>query len=181
MTRVHAPGSVDRVVLVNAARGGIVDEGALYDALKTGEIDYESLQAGGQYGVLNMDAQGNYNYVRDGANQALNRLVGYLLRQGVHVRIYAPCVKEPAFEPTGDPALLSDGQLLAGRIAGAAEIGERTHIALRILRQHPIGRWLADMNGTLYVRRDHRRGLVGHRCREGAEAARDRLRLLRGV
>jgi hypothetical protein len=30
---------------------------------------------------------GNYNYVRDGANQALNRLVGYLLRQGVAVRI----------------------------------------------------------------------------------------------
>ena len=29
---------------------------------------------------------GNYNYVRDGANQALNRLVGYLLRQatGIH-------------------------------------------------------------------------------------------------
>ena len=25
---------------------------------------------------------GNYNYVRDGANQALNRLAGYLLRQG---------------------------------------------------------------------------------------------------
>ncbi len=45
---------------------------------------------------------GNYNYVRDGANQALNRLVGFLLRQGVNVRIYAPTVKEPAFEPTGD-------------------------------------------------------------------------------
>jgi glycosyltransferase involved in cell wall biosynthesis len=45
---------------------------------------------------------GNYNYVRDGANQALNRLVGYLLRQGVHVRVYAPTVKHPAFEPTGD-------------------------------------------------------------------------------
>ena len=45
---------------------------------------------------------GNYNYVRDGANQALNRLVGYLLRQDVHVRIYAPCVDNPAFEPTGD-------------------------------------------------------------------------------
>ena len=29
---------------------------------------------------------GNYNYVRDGANQALNRLVGYLLREGVNVR-----------------------------------------------------------------------------------------------
>jgi glycosyltransferase involved in cell wall biosynthesis len=45
---------------------------------------------------------GNYNYVRDGANQALNRLVGYLLRQGVHVRIYAPTVDEPAFPATGD-------------------------------------------------------------------------------
>jgi glycosyltransferase involved in cell wall biosynthesis len=45
---------------------------------------------------------GNYNYVRDGANQALNRLVGYLLRQGVKVRVYSPTVKEPAFDPTGD-------------------------------------------------------------------------------
>lgn len=45
---------------------------------------------------------GNYNYVRDGANQALNRLVGYLLRQGVQVRVYAPTVKNPAFPATGD-------------------------------------------------------------------------------
>ena len=45
---------------------------------------------------------GNYNYVRDGANQALNRLVGYLLRQGVNVRVYAPTVEKPAFEATGE-------------------------------------------------------------------------------
>ena len=45
---------------------------------------------------------GNYNCVRDGANRALNRLVDYLLRQGVHVRIYSPTIDEPAFEPTGD-------------------------------------------------------------------------------
>jgi len=45
---------------------------------------------------------GNYNYVRDGANQALNRLVGYLLRQGVNVRVYSPTVEEPAFAATGD-------------------------------------------------------------------------------
>jgi phosphatidylinositol alpha 1,6-mannosyltransferase len=45
---------------------------------------------------------GNYNYVRDGANQALNRLVGFLLRQGAQVRVYSPTVDEPAFEPTGD-------------------------------------------------------------------------------
>jgi glycosyltransferase involved in cell wall biosynthesis len=45
---------------------------------------------------------GNYNYVRDGANQALNRLVGYLLRQGAQVRAYSPTVEKPAFPPTGD-------------------------------------------------------------------------------
>lgn len=45
---------------------------------------------------------GNYNYVRDGANQALNRLVEYLLRIGANVRIYAPTVPDPAFEATGD-------------------------------------------------------------------------------
>lgn len=45
---------------------------------------------------------GNYNYVRDGANQALNRLVGFLLRQGAAVRVYSPTVDEPAFAPAGD-------------------------------------------------------------------------------
>lgn len=57
---------------------------------------------------------GNYNYVRDGANQALNRLVEYLLRQGVKVRVYSPTVKHPAFEPTGDlvsiPAIAIPGR-----------------------------------------------------------------------
>jgi phosphatidylinositol alpha 1,6-mannosyltransferase len=45
---------------------------------------------------------GNYNYVRDGANQALNRFVGYLLRRGAHVRVYSPTIETPAFDPTGD-------------------------------------------------------------------------------
>jgi len=45
---------------------------------------------------------GNYNYVRDGANQALNRLVAYLLRQGAQVRVYSPTTQTPAFEPNGD-------------------------------------------------------------------------------
>jgi glycosyltransferase involved in cell wall biosynthesis len=45
---------------------------------------------------------GNYNYTRDGANQALNRLVGTLLGLGAQVRVYSPTVDEPAFEPTGD-------------------------------------------------------------------------------
>ncbi|MEW9856808.1 glycosyltransferase family 4 protein [Novosphingobium sp. M1R2S20] len=45
---------------------------------------------------------GNYNYVRDGANQALNRLVGYLLGQGAEVRVYSPVIDKPAFQPTGE-------------------------------------------------------------------------------
>jgi phosphatidylinositol alpha 1,6-mannosyltransferase len=45
---------------------------------------------------------GNYNYVRDGANQALNRLSDYLLRIGANVRIYSPTVKNPAFEAKGE-------------------------------------------------------------------------------
>ncbi len=45
---------------------------------------------------------GNYNYVRDGANQALNKLVGHLLSRGVQVRVYSPTDKKPAFPPTGD-------------------------------------------------------------------------------
>lgn len=44
---------------------------------------------------------GNYNYVRDGANQALNRLVGFLERQGAIVRVYSPTSATPAFPPQG--------------------------------------------------------------------------------
>lgn len=44
---------------------------------------------------------GNYNYVRDGANQALNRLVGYLQQSGAAVRVYAPKVANPAFASMG--------------------------------------------------------------------------------
>jgi phosphatidylinositol alpha 1,6-mannosyltransferase len=45
---------------------------------------------------------GNYNYVRDGANQALNMLAGHLLRRGVNLRVYSPTTETPAFPPTGD-------------------------------------------------------------------------------
>ena len=45
---------------------------------------------------------GNYNMTVDGANKALNRLVGYLLKQGAQVRVYSPTIADPDFEPTGD-------------------------------------------------------------------------------
>lgn len=45
---------------------------------------------------------GNYNYLREGANQALNRLVRYLEADGGHrVRVYSPVTDHPAFEPAG--------------------------------------------------------------------------------
>ena len=45
---------------------------------------------------------GNYNITVDGANRALNRLVGYFLRQGAAVRVYSPTVDNPGMAPTGD-------------------------------------------------------------------------------
>src|SRR5688500_15083191 len=44
---------------------------------------------------------GDYNYVRAGANPALNRLADVLPRQGAALRVYAPKVETPAFPPTG--------------------------------------------------------------------------------
>lgn len=46
---------------------------------------------------------GNYDCVRDGANQALNRLVSYLLAKGrAEVRIYSPRAPRPAFSSAGE-------------------------------------------------------------------------------
>ncbi len=58
---------------------------------------------------------GNYNYVRDGANQALNRLVNYLLRRGVAVRVYSPTTDSPSFEPQGDLVSVPSMALPFGR------------------------------------------------------------------
>lgn len=45
---------------------------------------------------------GNYNYLKEGANQALNLLVRYLEEKvGSEVRVYSPVTDTPAFEPAG--------------------------------------------------------------------------------
>ena len=94
---------------------------------------------------------GNYNYVRDGANQALNRLVGYLLRQGVKVRVYSPTVKHPAFEPTGD--LIS---------IPAIPIPGREEYRLPIALPPRVKRDLADFNpNVVHVSSPD---IVGHRA-----------------
>lgn len=45
---------------------------------------------------------GNFNYTRDGSNQALNRLVAHLENAGgCEVRIYSPTTRDPAFALAG--------------------------------------------------------------------------------
>ena len=58
---------------------------------------------------------GNYNYVRDGANQALNLLVGHLLARGAQVRVYSPTTDTPAFEPIGPLVSVPSFPLPLGR------------------------------------------------------------------
>src|SRR4051812_48603695 len=58
---------------------------------------------------------GNYNYTRDGANQALNLLVGHLLKQGAKVRVYSPTSRRPDFPPTGDLVSVPSIKLPFGR------------------------------------------------------------------
>jgi phosphatidylinositol alpha 1,6-mannosyltransferase len=43
----------------------------------------------------------SYNYIKDGIALTLNRMVGYLLSQGVEVRVFAPTAPVPALPPTG--------------------------------------------------------------------------------
>jgi phosphatidylinositol alpha 1,6-mannosyltransferase len=94
---------------------------------------------------------GNYNYVRDGANQALNRLVEYLLRQGVQVRVYSPTVKEPAFPATGDLVSIP-----------AIPIPGRSEYRLPIALPARIRRDLADFNpNVVHVSSPD---IVGHRA-----------------
>ena len=52
---------------------------------------------------------GNYNYVTDGSNMALNTLVSYLERNGVEVLVFSPTSSTPAFKPAG--TLVSVGSL----------------------------------------------------------------------
>ncbi len=58
---------------------------------------------------------GNYNYVRDGANQALNRLMRSALDAGAAVRVYSPTIATPAFEPVGDLVSVPSWSMPGGR------------------------------------------------------------------
>ncbi len=44
----------------------------------------------------------SYNFIQDGVALTLNRLVGYLLSQGVAVKVFAPTTDKPAFAHAGE-------------------------------------------------------------------------------
>ncbi|MDE1466125.1 glycosyltransferase family 4 protein [Aurantiacibacter sp. D1-12] len=103
---------------------------------------------------------GNYNYVRDGANQALNRLVDYLLRQGAKVRVYSPTVDEPAFEPAGD--LVSVPSMpIPGRGEYRLPLGFNQHVKADLAAFKPNVMHVSspDFTGHAAVRWGRKRGL----------------------
>jgi UDP-N-acetylglucosamine 1-carboxyvinyltransferase len=59
---------------------------------------------------------GNYNYVRDGANQALNRLADYLQRMGASVRV------EGRTAIVTGPSPLSGAQVMATDLRASASL-----------------------------------------------------------
>ena len=74
---------------------------------------------------------GNYNYTRDGANQALNRLVGSLLAKGAKVRVYSPKVANPDFPATGDLVGLPNVPM---PVKGRGEYRMPTHLGAAVKR-----------------------------------------------
>ncbi len=74
---------------------------------------------------------GNYNYTRDGANQALNRLVGSLLAKGAAVRVYSPKVANPDFAATGDLVGLPNVPM---PVKGRGDYRMPTHLGARVKR-----------------------------------------------
>ena len=45
---------------------------------------------------------GNYNHIRDGVSLTLNRLVSFLLKNGVQVLVFGPTIKDPVIDHAGE-------------------------------------------------------------------------------
>jgi phosphatidylinositol alpha 1,6-mannosyltransferase len=113
---------------------------------------------------------GNYNYVRDGANQALNNLMGSALRSGAQVRVYSPTVDKPAFTPTGDLVSVPSWSMPGGR--GEYRLGKGlvpdveadlkqfapniVHVSAPDILGHSAVRW-AKQNGIATIASHHTR------------------------
>ncbi len=104
---------------------------------------------------------GNYNYVRDGANKALNRLVASVLSQGHQVRIYSPTTDTPAFEPVGDLVSARSFALPFGRAEYRMgwPLGAETRSDLEAFKPDIIHVSSPDLLGQSAVKWARKRGL----------------------
>ncbi|MBX3565187.1 MAG: glycosyltransferase family 1 protein [Sphingomonas sp.] len=104
---------------------------------------------------------GNYNYVRDGANQSLNKLVGHLLSRGVNVRVYSPTVEKPAFEPTGDLVSIPSWPLPGerGEFRFATHLPKSVHDDLAAFRPNVIHVSAPEFIGHAAIRYARKHGL----------------------
>lgn len=105
---------------------------------------------------------GNYNYTRDGANQALNLLVAHLLAAGATVRVYSPTSKHPAFPPTGDlvsvPAIPFPGE--RGEYKIARGLPRRPRRDLEAFAPNIVHVSAPDFLGQAALRWARRRGIA---------------------
>jgi len=105
---------------------------------------------------------GNYNYTRDGANQALNLLVAHLLAAGVKVRVYSPTSARPAFAPTGDlvavPAVPFPGE--RGEYKLARGLPARPRRDLEAFAPNVVHVSAPDLLGHAAIRWARRRGIA---------------------
>jgi glycosyltransferase involved in cell wall biosynthesis len=105
---------------------------------------------------------GNYNYTRDGANQALNLLVAHLLAAGARVRVYSPTAKHPAFPPTGDlvsvPAIPFPGE--RGEYKIARGLPRRPRRDLEAFAPNLVHVSAPDFLGQAALRWARRRGIA---------------------
>jgi glycosyltransferase involved in cell wall biosynthesis len=103
---------------------------------------------------------GNYNCTRDGANNALNKLVRHLLDRGAAVRVYSPTSRHPAFAAQGD--LVSVPSIaIPGRSEFRVALGLPSAIEKDITRFRPNIFHLSapDWLGTAAQRLGHKLGV----------------------
>jgi glycosyltransferase involved in cell wall biosynthesis len=58
---------------------------------------------------------GNYNHIRDGVSLTLNRMVDFMQRNGVQMRIYAPSTPQPAIKPHSGELVVVPSIAIPGR------------------------------------------------------------------
>jgi len=102
----------------------------------------------------------SYNYIPDGVALTLNRLVGYLERQGVEVRVFAPTAHKPAFAHQGTVVPVPS-MPLPGRPEYRLALGMAGYVKRQLLDFQPdiIHIGVPDLLGHAALRLAHKHGI----------------------